>query len=85
MPACFGQVLRAASGDDREHRFWQPTLHAVGIESESFYEQKLDYLHDNPRRKGLVTRGEHWRFSSASYWSSDGKVANDVILSPLEW
>ena len=50
-----------------------------------FYLQELDYLHDNPRRKGLVTRAEHWRFSSASYWLSEGKAANDVILSPLEW
>jgi len=43
------------------------------------------YLHDNPRRKGLVTRAEHWRFSSASNWLSEGGVENDVILSQVEW
>src|SRR3974390_2480705 len=26
-----------------------------------------------------------WRFSSASYWLSDGQVANDVILTPMNW
>jgi len=85
MPRCFDEVFAASSGGDRERRFWQATLHPERIETEAFYLQKLDYLHDNPCRKGLVTRPEHWRFSSASYWLSEGKVANDVILSPLEW
>jgi hypothetical protein len=30
-------------------------------------------------------RTEHWRFSSAAYWLSDGRMANDVILTPLDW
>jgi len=85
MPRCFDAVFVASSGGDRERRFWQATLHPERIETEAFYLQKLDYLHDNPCRKGLVTRAEHWRFSSASYWLSEGKVANDVILSQLEW
>jgi putative transposase len=84
LPRCFDEVFVASSGGDRERRFWQATLHPERIETEAFYLQKLDYLHDNPCRKGLVTRPEHWRFSSASYWLSEGKVANDVILSQLE-
>ena len=68
-----------------KRRFWQATLHPEWIKTEPFYRQKLDYLHDNPCRKGLVTRPEHWRYSSASYWLSEGKSANDVILSQLEW
>jgi REP element-mobilizing transposase RayT len=85
MPRCFDEVLVAASGEDRNRRFWQPTLHPETIETEAFWTQKLDYLHDNPCRKGLVARAESWRFSSASYWLSDGQVANDVILSAVEW
>jgi len=85
MPRCFDEVFVASSGGDRERRFWQATLHPETIETEAFYLQKLNYLHDNPCRKGLVTRAEHWRFSSASYWLSEGKVENDVILSQVEW
>jgi hypothetical protein len=85
MPRCFREVFVASSGGDRDHRFWQPTLHPEAIETEAFYRQKLDYLHANLCRKGLVPRAEHWRFSSASYWLSEGKVANDVILTRLEW
>ncbi|HKI17123.1 MAG TPA: hypothetical protein VKA15_04560 [Isosphaeraceae bacterium] len=85
MPRCFDEVFVASSGGDRERRFWQATLHPETIETEAFYLQKLDYLHDNPCRKGLVRRSDHWRFSSASYWLSEGKVENDVILSQVEW
>jgi REP element-mobilizing transposase RayT len=85
MPRCFAEVFVASSGADRDRRFWQATLHPERIETEAFYLQKRDYLHDNPGRKGLVTRAEHWRFSSASYWLSDGQVPNDAILTPLDW
>jgi REP element-mobilizing transposase RayT len=85
MPRCFGEVFRRVSGEDRDRRFWQPTMHPEQIETEGFWTQKRDYLHDNPCRKGLVTRAEHWRFSSASFWLTAGQVENDVILSAIEW
>ena len=85
MPGCFSEVFRTAAGADRERRFWQPTHHPVAIESERFWRQKSDYLHENPTRKGLVIRPEHWRFSSAAFWLSDGRVPSEVVLSALEW
>ena len=85
MPRCFDEVFVGASGEDRNRRFWQPTFHPEQIETEAFWTQKRDYLHDNPCRKGLVARAEHWRFSSASYQLSDGQAANDVILSAIDW
>jgi REP element-mobilizing transposase RayT len=85
MPACFGKVLREASPDDRNRRFWQPTRHPELIENQAFWRAKVDYLHENPCRKGLVTRQVHWRFSSAAYWASESPIANDVVLSAIEW
>jgi REP element-mobilizing transposase RayT len=84
-PECFNAALKAAAETDRDRRFWQPTRHPVGIESETFWKQKLDYLHDNPCRKGLVRRPEHWRYSSATYYVSDGRDEGDVPISRLEW
>ena len=84
-PACFAVALRQAAGEDRERRFWQPTRHPEVIESQPFWQQKFDYLHDNPRRKGLVVRGEHWRFSSAAYYASDGRETYDVPISGFAW
>jgi len=85
MPRCFSDTLREAATADRERRFWQPSRHPEAIESEWFWQQKLDYLHENPCRKGLVLRAEHWRFSSAAYWLSDGQETSDVTLSAIEW
>jgi putative transposase len=85
MPPCFDEAFLANSGEDRDRRFWKPTIHPEPIETERFYRQKIDYLHDNPCRKGLVVRPEYWRYSSASYWMGDGTAANDVVLSRIEW
>jgi len=85
MPRCYDEAFHRAGGFDRDRRFWQASLHPVQIETEEFWRQKFDYLHDNPCRKGLVTRPDYWRFSSASYWLLDRPVQNDVILNALDW
>ena len=85
MPACFGATFREAAGDDRQRQFWQSSRHPVTIETERFWRQKFDYLHENPCRKGLVRRAADWRFSSAAYYLSDGEVASEVPLTWLEW
>jgi REP element-mobilizing transposase RayT len=84
-PACFSDVFRQRAGEDRERRFWQPTRHPVQIETLSFWQAKLDYLHANPCRKGLVRLPEEWRFSSAAYWLAAGGQVNDVMLTAVEW
>ncbi len=85
MPPCFAETLRAQASADRERRFWQPSRHAEALQSERFWKQKLDYLHGNPCRKGLVIRAEHWRFSSASFHLSDGQQPCDVPISAILW
>src|SRR5689334_7719333 len=85
LPACFSDVFRAASGSDRERRFWQPSRHPVAVETEGFWRQKLDYLHENPCRKGLVRRAQDWRYSSAEFYASDGRVKSEVVITPIDW
>jgi len=78
----FDRVLREAAGADRERQFWQPSCHPEAIYTQRFCRQKVDYLHDNPCRKGLVRQADHWRYSSAAYWMS-GSAESEVILTPL--
>ena len=85
MPPCFAETLRQAAGGDRDRRFWQPTRHPEQLETEPFWKAKIDYLHDNPCRKGLVSRADHWRFSSAGYWRSERKEGGEVVLSAIQW
>ena len=83
LPKSFAAAFQKQAGKDRERRFWQPTQHPVGIVSQGFWKQKMDYLHYNPCRKGLVLRPEDWRFSSARSWMTREK--NDVQLSDVGW
>jgi hypothetical protein len=83
MPACFTSTLAAAAGDDRQHRFWQATRHPVAVTSEQFHNQKRNYLHDNPRRKGLVLHPAHWRWSSARWYERQEECG--VPITPVVW
>lgn len=84
-PNCFAEVLRKEAVVDRDRRFWQPSRHPEVVETERFWQQKCDYLHENPCRKGLVRRAADWRFSSAAYYASDGVVTVDVPITPVMW
>ena len=83
-PASFTEEFRRQAGKDRDRRFWQSTRHPEGITSEKFLVQKLNYTHDNPRRKGLMRNAQDWRFSSAAYWMGL-EDKNDVLLSAVGW
>jgi len=83
LPKCFTEEFHKHAGEDRQRRFWQPTQHPVGIFSEGFWKQKMNYLHHNPCRKGLVLRPEDWRFSSALFWSTRKPV--DVPVADVGW
>jgi putative transposase len=85
MSEQFSRTLRTSSTAGRERRFWQPSRHVEGIQSERFWEQKLNYIHDNPCRKGFVSKAEDWRYSSAKYYYSDAVEECDVRISPLDW
>jgi REP element-mobilizing transposase RayT len=80
----FDRILREAAEADRKRQFWQPSRRPEAIYTERFWRQKIEYLHDNPCRKGLVLRPEAWRFSSAAYWL-EGATESEVDLEPLVW
>ena len=84
MPSAFSQTLRGGNRTDRERHFWQQSIHAEAIRNRSFWQTKLDYLHDNPRRKGLVADPICWRFSSAAFWLTEGG-GSEVRLTVIDW
>ena len=47
---------------------WQPKYHSFEVYSEKKLREKLDYMHMNPVRAGLVENPEDWRFSSAGFY-----------------
>lgn len=85
MPAVYGQVIGSPRRKDRANQIWQQSKHPVAIWSEGFWRTKFDYLHDNPRRKGLVREATDWRFSSAAYWLGGQVEDTDVFLTGVAW
>ena len=50
------------------YQLWQEGYHPQAIYSDETMQQKIDYIHANPVRRGWVASPEHWRYSSAHEW-----------------
>ena len=50
---------------DRTYQFWQEGVHPEWIQNEAMMRQKVEYIHQNPVKRGYVDETEHWRYSSA--------------------
>ncbi|HVL11887.1 MAG TPA: hypothetical protein VM529_04950 [Gemmata sp.] len=53
---------------DRRHQLWQEGSHPEQITSDEMMLQKLEYIHQNPVKRGYVEDPTHWRYSSARYY-----------------
>ncbi len=56
---------KKAHKGDRNYQFWQEGVHPELIQGEVVMRQKIDYIHQNPVKRGYVDLAEHWRYSSA--------------------
>jgi putative transposase len=60
--------------------FWQPKYYPFNLYTAGKAREKLDYMHLNPVRAGLVARASDWRWSSGLFY----ETGMDVGI-PLEW
>lgn len=73
----------------REHRYslWQQEKNVFSIFSEAMFMEKVNYIHLNPVRAGLVERAIDYRWSSARIWQ--GCPAEDeplrVDIDRIQW
>jgi REP element-mobilizing transposase RayT len=51
--------------DISQYQVWQEGSHPEAIFSKNFARQKIDYIHRNPVRAGMVKTADEWPFSSA--------------------
>jgi putative transposase len=65
---------RAPRKTESQHQLWQEGSHPQAIMSDTMMLQKLEYVHNNPVKRGLVASPEHWRYSSAHEWLPDAMV-----------
>ena len=61
---------------ESEYQVWQEGFHPQLISSYKMLDQKINYIHNNPVRKGFVNEPDCWKYSSANNKDFDG---NEII------
>ncbi len=76
----------AAKGHKRNENYqvWTHENHAEEIFSNSFIEQKIEYIHNNPVRAGLVAKPEDYLYSSARNYAELDSVI-EINKAMLRW
>ncbi len=66
---------------DRNYRYslWQTEKNVLPIFSEGMFMEKLNYIHQNPVRAGLVEKATDYRWSSARIWQGR-PMKNEPLL-----
>ena len=56
---------------DRLYQIWEEGYHPKEIQSDKMLIQKINYIHQNPVKRGYVDHAEHWRYSSARNYQGE--------------
>jgi hypothetical protein len=65
----------------QRYQLWQEGSHPQMIGSEPMLRQKIDYIHNNPVRRGYVEDPAYWRYSSyRDYQGEPGLLPVTILL-----
>jgi len=60
--------------------FWERGFYPKQIIGDDMLYQKIEYIHNNPVRRGYVDKPEDWRYSSArNYAGMEGLISVDLV------
>ena len=63
-----------------KYRFWQDKSHPIELNTNEMINQRINYIHENPVRTGLVARAEDYLYSSArNYAGLSSIIEIDII------
>ena len=66
--------------NDNEINFWQEGYHGEEIFTLEFFETKLNYMHQNPVKAGIVEKEEEYLYSSCGDYYGARKGKLDLII-----
>lgn len=69
---------------NEKYQVWTHENHAIVLYSNDFIQEKLEYLHNNPVRAGLVTRPEDYLYSSARNYA-DLESILEIAYIEMKW
>lgn len=59
------QQAASKNSNNSRFQFWQQHNHPIELADQEMFDQKLNYIHNNPVIAGFVSRPEDWLYSSA--------------------
>jgi hypothetical protein len=63
--------------------FWMRSFRSMGITRQAAFDQKVNYIHENPGQAGLCERDIEYRWSSAWAWEAGDAVEKEGTLNAL--
>ena len=63
------------------YQFWQQHNQPIEIWSLKVFEQKLNYIHQNPVETGFVTDPIDWKYSSARNYGNDDHTILNIDMN----
>lgn len=60
------------------YKFWQVGNHAIELYNEKFTWDKINYIHQNPVKAGLVRNAEDWIYSSMTNYMEMESILPEV-------
>lgn len=82
MTGLANKVKISAMHEPQALRIWKPRFDCFVINSEKTLVQKIEYIHSNPVKAGLVDKAEDWKYSSAGNYSG---IENSALDVDTEW
>jgi len=55
----------AKNSNNKVYQFWQQDNHPIELSTNEMIDQRLNYLHENPVKAGLVMDAQSYKYSSA--------------------
>ena len=65
----------------KDYQFWQQDNHPIEIWSLSVFEEKLNYIHQNPVKSGFVENAWEWKYSSAKNYCDDMSAVLEIDIN----
>jgi REP-associated tyrosine transposase len=71
------------NGNNADFQVWQQNNHPLEINSLDMAWQKLEYIHNNPVKAGIVEKPEDYLYSSARDYNSLKGMLDIILLAPM--
>ena len=69
------------NNNNKDFQFWKQDYHPIELNTNEKLKQRLDYLHENPVRSGLVWEPWHYKYSSAmDYYTTEHGLIKIELL-----